>query len=253
MEPISGYLLASAGASAVGAAANYFGGKQQSDANIAMQRETNAQNQAMQWEAWRREDNAVQRRAGDLKNAGMSPVLAAGQGASSSSPIKMDAPQQGSNYIGEAASGAINSALGMSQLSKTDMDNKRTAADIGKIGAETVNTMQNTAASKQNMKIQNIMTAFQTKAISASTMRDLVAASKLSYERDITKIDKEKADVTGVTPSSPGTTKTASDAFNFGKKGLEKINPYAHQQDMMQEYYRKMQEKNKNITGGMHK
>jgi len=47
----------------------------------------------VQKETWRREDNSIQRRVADLKAAGLSPVLAAGQGAATSAPVKLEVPQ----------------------------------------------------------------------------------------------------------------------------------------------------------------
>lgn len=67
---------------------------------IQAERNREQQQDVLNWQksaqqtTWDREDTSVQRRVTDLKAAGMSPVLAAGQGAQASSPIQVTAPQK---------------------------------------------------------------------------------------------------------------------------------------------------------------
>lgn len=73
---------------------DYAAANKMNKANIEMQRETNALNEKLMRESWQREDNAVQRRAADLKAAGQSPLLASGAAAQASGPVSMTAPRQ---------------------------------------------------------------------------------------------------------------------------------------------------------------
>lgn len=76
--------------------------------NYELQKEQYEYQKGLQERMFQREDNAVQRRVSDLKAAGLSPVLAAGQPAGAGPVIQTKAPQSNikyqnlSNYMGIA-------------------------------------------------------------------------------------------------------------------------------------------------------
>lgn len=203
--------LVTGGAALLGGGLNAISGYANNERNIAMQRETNEMNERLMRENWGREDNAVQRRKADLLAAGLSPVLAAGSAAQSSAPIKMDSPKS-EDWGPSATGGAMQAVLGATQVSKTHMDNQRTAAEIGNIHAQTDNTRTNTIATEQNMEQQLIMNKFQQGAISASTMRDQLNALDTKYE-----LERKKRTNTSQYSTMPA--KTAADLKEMSSNG----------------------------------
>ena len=74
-------------------AASAAGGLLSSGLNFWSQHQNLDYQKSLQGQIFNREDNSVQRRVADLKAAGLSPVLAAGQGAGAGSAVSTQAPQ----------------------------------------------------------------------------------------------------------------------------------------------------------------
>lgn len=195
---------------AAGAATGLTGGLfgyASNERNIAMQRETNQQNERLMREAWGREDSSVQRRTADLKAAGLSPVLAAGQGASSMSPIKMDAPQ-GQDWGSQAASQAISGTLAATQLRQTEAQMALTRAQERQVDI--------------NTNISLLKTPAELNAINAASSAARANAYHSTQQGRVTKVDATKAETAGITPSSSAFGKMANDAL----AGIDRVQKY---------------------------
>lgn len=111
--------------------------------NLQLQRETNAQNLALQKEAWEREDNAVSRKVADLERNGLSKTLAAGSGASSSSPIRLESPQNQFSPdkfnvdVAKAVQMSQDFALGQENINLAKANKKAVEQSAAKSKAET--------------------------------------------------------------------------------------------------------------------
>lgn len=133
--------------------------------NLEAQRETNAQNLALQQQAWSREDSAVQRRAADLKAAGINPLLAAGSAASSMPAVHLSAPQRSEQATG------VPQGLGDALMSSV-----RGFYQIAQTQAQTDLIRQQTA----NAGTQGALLETASRVASATAEADIAKAKSLS-------------------------------------------------------------------------
>lgn len=111
---------------------------------------TRQQQERLQREAWSREDNAIQRRAADLKAAGLSQTLAAGSAASSQAPIRLDAPKLNVDPIG----GYLKAEAQQAQIKAAELGFAQQRADIARTEAQTDYIIQQKENLKQDYEFQ---------------------------------------------------------------------------------------------------
>lgn len=170
MDPIIGSAVIGAGANLIGGlfsgSQNYKLGKAQLEWQKFAQRET-----------WKREDNAVQRRAADLNAAGMNRLLAAGSGASASAPVHVDAPQV------PDLSGIGNPML---QYAQTKMTLAKQNADISQTQAQTRLLLgQLATVTKQNELLQRTLDWYKDHPNSAPNVPGMGTSNMLRAGYDL--------------------------------------------------------------------
>lgn len=107
----------------------------------------------VQNEEWRREDNAVQRRAADLQAAGLSKTLAAGSSASSGPVVNTSPVQFDGNSMIEAAQTAAQMMQMDANIAQTKAQEELTRHQIKNVDANTAKTAVDTADAARNLEL----------------------------------------------------------------------------------------------------
>lgn len=168
-----------------------------------------------------REDSSIQRRASDLKAAGLSPVLAAGNGASSGAIVHTEAPHGEATTISDKIGMIANLLKMSSDISKTYTDNEFVKLQSSKIPLE-----------KANLEASLLKTAEEIKAINstigrnkADTYRAYKDAELVAQKTRQAKFDADTSDYT----NTPGDSVV-------GKIFRDLIGPKSHKQIELEEH-----------------
>lgn len=152
---------------------------------------------AVQRQTWSREDTAVQRRVADLRAAGLSPTLAAGSAAQTSSPIRTEPVQFNSPDVKPVSQGVQDSLALMQQkaniaqtAAQTDLIKMQQFAAQTNVEKARQEILQNSLMNPLNYeKLKAYQPLFQRKAYSDYNAQEM--RTSLAYaQKDKTRLEE---------------------------------------------------------------